>query len=333
MTQTQNLCFVAIALATLPPPQHNFVITHQSSSSTVDGRWHAVGRPVAKVIRTNVAGQVDVASFSGKVLGTQAHEAILSRLAGRAVLARVRVAEVDLSVARVPRLHASEADRASARIVLDRVDRSKHQGLGLVGLLLVPELQDGGALLEVEARLADADVVVERQELEQEKLLEQVFVEVDPLLDVSRVKVLLVVGSRHRGGEGDVQDLGVAFDVVRLDAENLDLTFVARDDDAQTLDEVLVERGQEGLCCDIGQPQRHRILEHLLGDVVEPQPEVGSGLILAVGDADADFGLDVDVGLDGRGKTDLPGPGIELQQVGVVPVREVVLELARWVSI
>ena len=75
------------------------------------------------------------------------------------------------------------------------------------------------------------------------------------------------------------------------------------------------------------------MFEHRLSDVIQSQPEICSSLVFAVGDANTDLGLDVYVGLDGRGKPNLSGSRIELQEVGVIAVSEVVLQLARRVGI
>ena len=159
---------------------------------------------MAEVIGADVARQVDVASLSGEIVRAKANVAVLPRYAGRPVLTGVRVAQVDLGVAGVPSLHSSKSDRTSAGVVLDGVHGSEHERFRLEGPLLVAELENRAALFEVEARLADADVVVEGQELKEKQFLEEIFVQEDALLDVGGVEVVLVVSSGHRRGEGDV---------------------------------------------------------------------------------------------------------------------------------
>ncbi len=250
---------------------------------------------MAKIIRADVAGQVDVTTFSGKIIRAQANVAVLTRDTGCSVLAGIGVAQVNLGVAGVASLHPGKSYWAGARVVLDGVHRSEHERFGLESSFLVAKLEDRAALFEVEAGLANADVVVEGEKFEEKQFLEEIFVKEDALLDVGRVEVVLIMGAGHRGREGDIQNLDVALNIVGLDAENLNLVFVARNDNGESFDQVLVKRRQKCFCRHICESQRHGVFEHLLCDVVQSKAEVCSSLVFAVADGDADFCFDVDV--------------------------------------
>ena len=73
--------------------------------------------------------------------------------------------------------------------------------------------------------------------------------------------------------------------------------------------------------------------QHVFGDVVDSQPKGGSCFVLAVGDRDANFSLQVDVGPDGRGQSDGTCGRLHLQQTILIAVGEVVNQLGSRVAV
>ena len=176
---------------------------------------------MAQFIRTDVASQVDVTRFSGKIVRAQTNVTVLTGNTRGTVLTGARVAQVDLGVAGVASLHACKPDRASARVVLDGIHRAEHERFRFERPLLASKLKDRAAPFKIEARFAHADVVIKRQELEEQKFLEQIFVQVDALFYVCRIEVMFVVCAGHRRRERHVQDFDVTLHFVSFNAKDL----------------------------------------------------------------------------------------------------------------
>lgn len=100
--------------------------------------------------------------------------------------AGLRVAEVDLRLAVV----SGEASRTAAAQPGDGMDGSEEDGVRGDKRRQAVELQHGHTLHVVLARLAEADVVVEREDLLRGDLSQQAAVQVQPLLELLRAEVL-----------------------------------------------------------------------------------------------------------------------------------------------
>ena len=196
-----------------------------------------------------------------------------------------------------------------------------------------PEFWNRATLLKVQARLLDANVIGEGQELQVQDLLDDVLMEIHALLDERRLHEFASVGLAHRDAERDIDRADVGPLSPRLDAEDDDLLLGTGDGDAEGLLQVSVEGVEEGLFRDVGDAQRDRVLEHGVGDVVDLQLQVGPDVVLAVGDHHAHLGPEVHIRLDQRGQPDLAGPMVEHEEVGVVAVGEVVGEVRGGISV
>lgn len=120
------------------------------------------------------------------VVETLAGEAALVAVADAVSAAGFGVAQIDLRLAVVSR----EAERTAAAQACDRVDRPEQDGVGRHERRQAVELQHGHALHVVLARLAQADVVVEREHLLRGDLRQQTAVQIQALLQLLRPQEL-----------------------------------------------------------------------------------------------------------------------------------------------
>lgn len=221
-------------------------------------------------------------SLTCVVLKALAGIASLSAAAHAMRSTRFRVAQVDLSLAVVPR----EAGGTAAAQPSDGVDGSEQDGIGCNKGRQAVKLQHRHTLHVVLTRLAQADVVIKGKNLLGGNLSEKTAVQIQSLLELLRAEKLprlspsprpvasvteptrtLVSlpkhGHSHR--QADVEDASADVCVI-LDVEDHNVFRGSGQDPGHAVQELRQQQGQEMFLGGVGQSQRDAVGQHFICD-------------------------------------------------------------------
>lgn len=291
------------------------------------------GAPLADPRRAGILVQRDLAVFPRKRRAAGARVPALPSVTSAAVHARIRVAQVDLRVAQVRLFAARETCGASARERRDGVYRSEQYGVAAREPRGVPKFQHGQALLEVQARLPYAEVVVEREHRDRGQSRQYPSIQVNAFLEkLGAVKFVGHARLHLTGGEAHVQNLPVHVRVL-LHAEQEDVFPGAWNDRRQPVQKVAQQGAEESLRGHVVQSDGDGVEEHLVGDQTHREGHRGLHLVDPVRDGHLHRGHSRHVGVQLGGQTDLAARSVQLDQIGVVSGQHGVGQLVRDVRV
>lgn len=192
-------------------------------------------------------------------VATLASQAISSIRAWR------RVAQIDFGVAQIMLFAARESVGAFAGERIHRINGSEQHCVAVYEIGSVAELQHRQALLVVETRLTDAQIIVEWQHLNGRQTSQYRPIQVNAFLQILRCVKLFVHVVRPSSRETDIQHTRVDIGII-LNRKQEDILLWAGNDCCQTVQEEIEQWRQECLFGHFVQSNCHRIEEHVLGD-------------------------------------------------------------------